>query len=158
MSAIESVLVENRAGAGTLVGTEMAAKAAPDGYTLLLGALSNIALNPGLYAKLNYDPIKDLTPIGLSVTWSYTLLARKELPQKDLRELIAHARANPGQVTFASAGKGSGQHVAMAVLAQLSGVTLTHVPYRGAQAAYQDLLGDRVDLFFDISSTARPRR
>ncbi len=148
-------MVENRIGAGTLVGTEAAAKAPADGYTLLLGALSNIALNPGLYAKLPYDPLKDFTPIGLAVTWSYTLVARKDLPQKDLKELIAFARANPEKMTFASAGKGSGQHIAMAVTAQLAGVKLTHVAYRGAQAAYQDILGGRVDLFFDISSTAR---
>ena len=83
------------------------------------------------------------------------MVARKELPYKDLKELIAFARANPEKITFASAGKGSGQHIAMAVTAQLAGVKLTHVAYAGAQAAYQDILGDRVDLFFDISSTAR---
>jgi tripartite-type tricarboxylate transporter receptor subunit TctC len=151
----QGVVVENRIGAGTLVGTDAAAKAPADGYTLLLGALSNIALNPGLYAKLPYDPLKDFTPIGLAVTWSYTLVARKDLPHNDLKEVIEFARANPEKITFASAGKGSGQHIAMAVTAQLAGVKLTHVPYRGAQAAYQDVLGGRVDLFFDISSTAR---
>ena len=151
----QTVLVENRIGAGTRVGTEAAAKAPADGYTLLLGALSNMALNAGLYTDLPYDPLKDFTPIGLAVTWSYTLVARKDLPQKDLKEVIAYARANPQKVTFASAGKGSGQHIAMAATAQLAGVKLTHVAYRGAQAAYQDVLGGRVDLFFDISSTAR---
>ena len=151
----QAVIVENRIGAGTLIGTEAAAKAEPDGYTLLLGGLSNIALNPGLYTKLSYDPVKDFVPVGLAVSWSYTLTARKDLPFKDLKELIAFARANPEKITFASAGTGSGQHIAMAVTAQLAGVKLTHVPYRGAQAAYQDLLGGRVDLFFDISSTAR---
>ena len=151
----QAIIVENRTGAGTLVGTEAAARAPADGYTLLLGALSNIALNPGLYPRLAYDPVKDFTPIGLAVTWSYTLVARKDLPYKDLKELIAFARANPETITFASAGKGSGQHIALAVTAQLAGVKLTHVPYRGAQAAYQDILGGRVDLFFDISSTAR---
>ena len=151
----QPLLVENRPGAGTLVGTEAAAKAPPDGYTLLLGALSNLALNPGLYDKLSYDPLRDFVPIGLAVTWSYTLLARRDLPHKDLNELVAFARANPEQVTYASAGRGSGQHIAMAVTAQLAGIKLTHVTYRGAQAAYQDVLGGRVDLFFDISSTAR---
>ncbi|MDB5571496.1 MAG: tripartite tricarboxylate transporter substrate binding protein [Hyphomicrobiales bacterium] len=153
----QPIVVENRTGAGTLVGTEAAAKAAPDGYTLLLGALSNIALNPGMYDKLPYDPLKDFTPIGLAVTWSYTLVARKDLPQKDLKELMAYAQANPEKVTYASAGRGTGQHIAMAVTEKLAGVKLTHVPYRGAQAAYQDVLGGRVDLFFDISSTARPQ-
>ena len=151
----QPVVVENRTGAGTLVGTEAAARAPADGYTLLLGALSNIALNPGLYDKLPYDPLKDFTPVGLAVTWSYTLVARKDLPQKGLKELIAFARANPEKVTYASAGKGSGQHIATAVVEKLAGVKFTHVPYRGAQAAYQDILGGRVDLFFDISSTAR---
>ena len=153
----QPLVVENRTGAGTLVGTEAAAKAPADGYTLLLGALSNIALNPGLYAKLNYDPLKDFVAVGLAVTWSYTLVARKDLPHKDLQELIAFARANPEAITYASAGKGSGQHIALAVTAELAGIKLLHVPYRGAQAAYQDILGGRVDLFFDISSTARPQ-
>ena len=153
----QTMVVENRTGAGTLVGTEAAARAPADGYTLLLGALSNIALNPGLYANLSYDPLKDFVPVGLAVTWSYTLVARKDLPQKDLKELVAFARANPEKITYASAGKGSGQHIAMAVTAKLAGIKLTHVAYRGAQAAYQDILGNRVDLFFDISSTARPQ-
>jgi tripartite-type tricarboxylate transporter receptor subunit TctC len=151
----QPIVVENRPGAGTLVGTDAAAKSAPDGYTLLLGALSNIALNPGLYPKLPYDPLKDFTPVGLAVSWSYTLVARKDLPHKDLGALIADAKANPGKITYASGGRGSGQHIAVAMIEKMAGVKLTHVPYRGAQAAYQDLLGGRVDLFFDISSTAR---
>ena len=151
----QSVVVENRPGAGTLVGTESVARAPADGYTLLLGGLSNIALNPGLYPKLSYDPQKDFVPVGLAVKYSYTLVARKDLPQATLRELIEYARANPEKVTYASAGNGSGQHVASAVMTQLAGVRLTHVPYKGAQAAYQDVIAGRVDLFFDITSTAR---
>ncbi len=151
----QSVVVENRPGAGTLVGTEAVARAPADGYTLLLGGLSNIALNPGLYPKLSYDPQKDFVPVGLAVKYSYTLVARKDLPQATLRELIEYARANPEKVTYASAGNGSGQHVASAVMTQLAGVRLTHVPYKGAQAAYQDVIAGRVDLFFDITSTAR---
>lgn len=151
----QPVVVENRPGAGTLVGTESVARAPADGYTLLLGGLSNIALNPGLYPKLSYDPQKDFVPVGLAVKYSYTLVARKDLPQATLRELIEYARANPEKVTYASAGNGSGQHVASAVMTQLAGVRLTHVPYKGAQAAYQDVIAGRVDLFFDITSTAR---
>jgi tripartite-type tricarboxylate transporter receptor subunit TctC len=153
----QPVLVENRPGAGTLVGTEAAAKAAADGHTLLLGALSNIALNPGLYAKLPYDPLKDFVPVGLAVSYSYTLVARKDLPQATLKELIDFARANPEKVTYASGGNGSGQHIAPSVMAHLAGVKMTHVPYKGAQAAYQDLIAGRVDLFFDITPTARPQ-
>ncbi|HEY8356104.1 MAG TPA: tripartite tricarboxylate transporter substrate binding protein, partial [Ramlibacter sp.] len=153
----QSFVVENRTGSGTLVGTDLAAKAAPDGYTLLVGSISNIALNPGLYASLPYDSLRDFEPVGLLVAYSYTLMARKDLPFRSLAEVIAHAKANPGKLTYASAGNGSGQHVLPAALWHMAGVDITHVPYRGAQAAYQDLLGGRVDLFFDLSPTARPQ-
>lgn len=151
----QSVVVENRPGSGTLVGTDAVAKAAPDGYTLLVGSVSNIALNPGLYRSLPYDSLRDFEPVGLAASYSYTLVARKDLPHRSLKELVEFARANPGKLTYASGGNGSGQHVLAAVLWKLAGVEVTHVPYRGAQAAYQDLLGGRVDLFFDLSSTAR---
>jgi len=151
----QAVIVENRPGAGTIVGTEAVAKAEPDGYTLLLGASANLALNPGLYKKLPYDP-KDFRVVGLAATFSYTLLASKDLPFNSLREIIEHARANPGKLTYASGGNGTGQHIAAAVTFHLAGVNITHVPYKGAQAAYQDLLPGRVDMFFDNSATARP--
>jgi tripartite-type tricarboxylate transporter receptor subunit TctC len=151
----QPVIVENRPGAGTIVGTEAVAKAEPDGYTLLLGASANLALNPGLYKKLPYDP-KDFKVVGLAATFSYTLAARQDLPFNSLRELIEHARANPGKLTYASGGNGTGQHIAAAASFHIAGVNLTHVPYKGAQAAYQDLLPGRVDLFFDNSATARP--
>jgi tripartite-type tricarboxylate transporter receptor subunit TctC len=153
----QSVVVENRPGSGTLVGTDAAAKADADGYTLLMGSVSNIALNMGLYDKLSYDSLRDFEPVGLAVSYSYTLMGRKDLPFNSLQEVVAHARANPGKLTYASAGNGSGQHVLAAALWHLAGVNVVHVPYRGAQAAYQDLLGGRVDLFFDLSSTARPQ-
>jgi tripartite-type tricarboxylate transporter receptor subunit TctC len=153
----QSFVVENRTGSGTLVGTDVAAKAAPDGYTLLIGSVSNLALNPGLYANLPYDSLRDFEPIGLLVSYSYTLIARKDLPFRTLPEVIAYAKANPGRLNYASAGNGSGQHVLAAALWHLAGVDLQHVPYRGAQPAYQDLLGGRVDLFFDLSPTARPQ-
>ena len=149
------VVVENRTGSGTLVGTDFAAKSAPDGYTLLLGSVSNMVLNAGMYKNLSYDPVKDFEPLGLAVGYSYTLVSRKDAPQKTLAQWIEYAKANPGKVTFASAGSGSGQHVVAAALWHLAGVSLTHVPYRGAQAAYTDLIGSRVDLFFDLSPTAR---
>ncbi len=149
------VVVENRTGSGTLVGTDIAAKAPADGYTLLLGSVSNMVLNAGLYKNLSYDPVRDFEPLGLAVGYSYTLVSRKDAPQKTLAEWIELARAKPGQVTYASAGNGSGQHVIAAALWHLAGVQLTHVPYKGAQAAYTDLMGSRVDLFFDLSSTAR---
>ncbi|MEY3552822.1 MAG: hypothetical protein RL735_1170 [Pseudomonadota bacterium] len=151
----QTIIVENRTGAGTRVGTQSAAKAPADGYTLMIGALSNMALNPGLYDNLPYDPLKDFKLVGMAVTWSYTLVARKDLPMSDLKDVIAFAKANPEKLTFASAGLGSGQHIASAVMARMAGVRMTHVPYRGSQDAYQDILGGRVDLFFDISSAAK---
>jgi tripartite-type tricarboxylate transporter receptor subunit TctC len=152
----QPVVVENRPGSGTLVGTEAAAKAERDGYTLLLGALANIALNPGLYDKLPYDPQRDFVPVGLAASFPYTLVARKDLPLGTLKEIVDYARANPGKLTYASGGNGTGQHVCAAVVWHLARVDVTHVPYKGAQPAYQDLLGGRVDLFFDNSATARP--
>jgi tripartite-type tricarboxylate transporter receptor subunit TctC len=151
----QPVTVENRPGSGTLVGTDAAAKSAPDGYTLLLGALPNIGLNPGLYAKLPYDSLRDFVPVGLAVSYGYTIVARKGLKQNTLAEVLAYAKANPGKLTYGSGGNGTGQHVGMAVLANLAKVDMTHVPYKGAQAAYQDLIGERIDLFFDNTSTAR---
>ena len=153
----QPVIVENRPGAGTLVGTDIAAKAAPDGYTLLLGGVSNMAFNVGLYPKLSYDPVRDFTPVSMVVSWPYMLIARKDLPLNSFREVIDFARANPGKLTYASAGRGTGQHLASAVLAHLAKIDMLHVPYSGAQPAYQDLLGERIDLFFDNSSTALPQ-
>ncbi len=153
----QSAVVENRPGSGTLVGTDLVAKAAPDGYTLLVGSVSNLALNPGLYRNLPYDSLRDFEPVGLAVAYSYTLVARKDLPFSNLRDLIAYAKANPGKLSYASGGSGSGQHVLAAALWNLVGANIVHVPYRGAQAAYQDLLGGRVDVFFDLSPTARPQ-
>ena len=151
----QSVVVENRPGSGTLVGTDAAARAAPDGYTLLMGSVSNIALNMGLYQKLSYDSLRDFEPVGLAVSYGYTLVARRDLPFASLRELLDFARKNPGKLTYASAGNGSGQHVLAAALWHLAGVEVVHVPYKGAQAVYPDLIGGRVDVFIDLSSTAR---
>ena len=151
----QSFVVENKPGSGTLIGTDFVAKSAPDGYTLLTGSISNIALNPGLYRSLPYDSLKDFEALGLAVSYSYTLMARKDLPFSSLKDVIAYAKANPRKLTYASAGNGSGQHVLAAALWHVAGVDITHVPYRGAQAAYLDLLGGRIDLFFDLAPTAR---
>jgi tripartite-type tricarboxylate transporter receptor subunit TctC len=149
------VVVENRPGGGTIVGTEVVAKADPDGYTILLGASANLAFNPGLYPKLPYDA-KDFVPVGIAAFYPYTLVARNDLPFNSLRELLDNARANPGKLTYATAGNGTGQHIAAAVTFNLAGVNVTHVPYKGAAPAYQDLIPGRVDMFFDNAATAKP--
>jgi tripartite-type tricarboxylate transporter receptor subunit TctC len=151
----QSVVVENRPGSGTLVGTDAAAKSAPDGYTLLLGSVSNMVLNVGLYPSLPYEPQRDFEPVGIAVAYSYTLMSRKDLGLDTLADVLKQAKARPRALTYASAGNGSGQHVLAAATWHSAGVELVHVPYRGAQAAYQDLLGGRVDLFFDLAPTAR---
>ena len=112
-------------------------------------------LNSGLYPSLPYDPVRDFEPLGTAVGYSYTLMARKDLPVASLTELLAKAKAAPKAYAYASAGNGSGQHVIAAALWHQAGVDVPHVPYRGAQAAHQDLLGGRVDLFFDLAPTAR---
>ena len=151
----QPVIVENRPGGGTVVGTDAVAKAEPDGHTILLGASANLAFSNGLYRKLPYDPKADFVPVGLAAGFAYTLVARSDFPLNSLKDIVDYARANPAKLTYASAGNGSGQHVCAALLWHLAGVSLTHVPYKGAQAAYQDLIPGRVDLFFDASSTAR---
>ena len=152
----QQFIVENRVGGGTVVGTTAAARAAPDGYTLVVGGLSNIALNPGLYKELPYDPSTDFTPVGLIATYSYTLVARKDLPQSTLREIVDYARANPDKINFAVGGPGTGQQIGAAILGKLAGATFHFVPYKGAGAVYPDLLTGRVDLFYDLTGTARP--
>jgi tripartite-type tricarboxylate transporter receptor subunit TctC len=124
----QQFIVENRTGAGTLIGTEAVAKSPADGYTLLVGSFSNLAANAGLYKTLPYDPLADFVPVGMVVSYSYALVSRKDLPQNGLRELLDFARANPGKLTYGSGGVGTGQHVAAAVLAQLAGVNMVHVP------------------------------
>ena len=104
----QTFVVENRPGSGTLVGTDAVAKAAPDGYTLLVGSVSNIALNPGLYKNLPYDSLRDFEPLGLAVSYSYTLMARSDLPFDSLKAVVAEAKSKPRTLTYASAGNGSG--------------------------------------------------
>ena len=151
----QSIVVENRTGAGTLVGTQFVASAAPDGYTLVVGGLANMALNLGLYKNPQYTAA-DFTPIGLMASFSYTLVARKELPQNTLKEVITYAQQNPGKLSLATGGAGSGQHVAGVLFKQLAKVDIVEIPYKGAQPAYTDMLGGRVDLFFDNTTTAQP--
>ena len=146
----QSVVVENRPGAGTIVGTQAVINSPPDGYTLLVGGLSNIVFNAGLYHKLPYDPLNDLVPVALVFNISYTLVAHKELPYASPKELIAAAKANPGGLKLANAGTGTGQHILGAAFMKLTGTKFLEVPYRGSAAAFPDLLAGRVDLFVEL--------
>jgi tripartite-type tricarboxylate transporter receptor subunit TctC len=152
----QAFVVENRPGAGTLVGTQFVARTAPDGYTLVVGGLSNIALNMGLYRDPGYDSLADFAPVDLVVSHSYTLVARKDLPLASVKEVIAFARAHPGKLNIGTSGVGTGQYIGAAIIAALTGVDIVKVPYKGAQPVYQDLLAGRLDLFFDNTTTTRP--
>jgi tripartite-type tricarboxylate transporter receptor subunit TctC len=143
------VLVENKPGAGTIVGTEAAAKSPPDGYTLLAGLTANMAVNPSLFKKLSYDPVKDFTPVGMMAEFPFVLVVSKNFPAKSVKELIAMAKAKPGEINFASAGNGTGQHLSAELFKLMAGVDMTHVPYRGASPAYSDVISGRTPVFFD---------
>lgn len=146
-------IVENRAGAGTVIGARSVAGADPDGYTLLVAGTATLAFAPALSKSLPYSPEKDFQPISIVSTHSYTLLGRPGLPAKNLNELIALGKKGEG-LTVATGGRGTGQHVAALLLAEQTGMKLTYVPYKGAGQVYPDLLGGRVDLFFDTTSMA----
>ena len=153
----QQFFVENRTGGGTVVGTDAAAKSAPDGYTLLVGLNANMAVNPSLFSKLSYDPVKDFTPVAMLVSFPFLVVVNNDLPVKSVAELIALAKSKPGQINFASAGNGTGQHLSMELFKLLTGAPLVHVPYRGAQAAYPDVISGQVPVFIDNIAAALPQ-
>jgi tripartite-type tricarboxylate transporter receptor subunit TctC len=153
----QQYIVENKPGGGTLLGTQTVAKSAPDGYTLLIGGLSNIAFNVGLYKSLPYDPKTELVPIALVSSVSFTMVAANSFPPNTFRQVVDYAKMNPGKVNYASAGNGTGQHITGAVVAHLTKMPMVHVPYRGAQAVYPDLMNNIVQLFYDNTATAKPQ-
>ncbi len=152
----QSFVVENRPGAGSVVGTKSVVSAAPDGYTLLVGGLSNIVFNAGLYKNLSYDPLKDLVPVALIMNISYTLVGSPKLPYSTAKEIVEAAKKSPGTLKVANAGVGTGQHVVGAAFQAITGTKMLEVPYRGSSAAFPDVLGGRVDLFFDSTPAAMP--
>ena len=140
-------MVENRAGAGTTIGTDFVAKAPADGYTLLFSDSASFVINPHIYEKLPFDPLKNLEPIALAVRLAPVLATATSAPGKTVAELVAHAKANPGQLTYATPGIGSYPHVAMEYLKHLAKVDILHVPYRGSTPALTDLIGGRVTMY-----------
>ena len=150
----QPVVVENRPGAGTALGTREVAAAPGDGYTLMIGTVTSHAMNPALNPKIGYDPVKDFTPIAPVATIPFALVAKNTLPVKSYGELIALSRAKPGTLTYASAGVGTSNHLAGELLQSMTGVKLNHVPYKGSAPALNDLLGGHVDMMFDLVLTA----
>jgi tripartite-type tricarboxylate transporter receptor subunit TctC len=152
----QSFFVENKPGAGTVVGTQAAAQSEGDGYTLVVGGLSNMAFNSALYSKLAYDPLKDFVPVALVYRFGYVMVGRKDLPQAKLADIVAAAKANPGAISVATAGVGTGQHLVAAAFMKAAGVKLQEVPYKGSPPAFTDLLAGRIDLFFDSIAAGLP--
>jgi tripartite-type tricarboxylate transporter receptor subunit TctC len=152
----QSFFVENKPGAGTVVGTQAAAQSEGDGYTLLVGGLSNMAFNSALYSKLAYDPLKDFVPVAVVYRFGYVMVGRKDLPQTSPAEIIATAKASPGSISVATAGVGTGQHLVAAAFMKAAGVKLLEVPYKGSPPAFADLLAGRIDLFFDSLAASLP--
>ena len=150
----QGFVVENRTGAGMLVGTTAAAKAAPDGHTLLVGLTGNMSVNASLFAKLPYDPLADFTPVAMLANYPFLVVVNNDLPAKSIKELVALLKSQPGKIDYASAGNGTGQHLAPELFKMMTGTEMGHVPYRGAQPAYQDVISGRVPVFFDNMSTA----
>jgi tripartite-type tricarboxylate transporter receptor subunit TctC len=147
-------VVENRPGAGTVVGTAAAANAAPDGYTLLTGLIANMAVNPSLFAHLSYDPIRDFTPVSMLAEFPFAVVVSNNFPARSIKDLVAMAKVRPGAINFASAGNGTGQHLSTALFELQAGIQMTHVPYRGAAPAYTDVMSGQTPVFFDNLASA----
>jgi len=147
-----TIIVENKTGAGTLVGTEAAAKAQPDGYTVLLTTVAH-AVNPSIHARLPYRTVEDFVPIGLAAKAPLVLVVNKTLPVSDLPQFIAYLKANPGKVNYGSAGIGSAPHLGGELLNYLAGTQALHVPYRGSAPAMADVIGGHLDFMIDSAPT-----
>ena len=152
----QSVVIDNRAGAGGNVGAEIAARAAPDGYTLLMGPASIYAISVTLYPRLGYDLAKDLTPVSLVANVPHVLLVNNDLPVRSVPELIQFAKKKPGELNIASQGSGTVSHLEAELLKHMAGIEMLHVPYRGSAPAILDLIGGRVHVMFDSIASALP--
>ena len=153
----QSVIVENKPGAATIIGAEAAAKSAPDGYTVLLADSTTLAVNPSLYKKLAYDPVKDFAPITLTARFAMLLVVNPNVSKSTtVKEFIEEAKAAQGQMAYASVGAGTTHHLTMELFQQRTGIKLNHVPYKGASPAIQDVVGGQVPVMFvDVASGAQ---
>ena len=145
----QPVIVENKPGAGGNIGADFVAKSPADGYTILMGAVATHAINPSLYASIPYDPVRDFAPVTQVASTPNVLVVNPALPVANVADLVAHARANPGKLSFGSGSTGSAGHLAGELFKSLARVDMTHVPYKGAAPAMQDLIGGRIELMFD---------
>lgn len=152
----QTIVVDNRAGAGGTIAADAAKHAAPDGYTLLFATTGTMAINPYIYKRLKYDPLKDFAPIGSIAASGNVLVVDPQVKATSVKELIALAKSQPGKLTYASAGIGSSSHLSGALFAKAAGIELLHVPYKGSAPALSDFLGGRIDMMLDTASTHMP--
>lgn len=151
----QQVIVENRPGAGTMIGGEAVARAAPDGYTLLMG-ISTLAINPAMYKKVPYDALKDLAPVSQAVSLSNVLVVHPSLPPRNVKEFVAFVKTRPGQINFASAGVGTSPHLSMELLLVLAKLNMVHVPYKGSGPGVTDLVAGHVPVMMPNMLSAQP--
>src|ERR1700733_5337890 len=147
-------IVENIAGAGSLTGPARAARATPDGYTLQTGLNASMAVNPSLFANLPYDPVNDFEPVGMLAEFPFAVVVSNNFPAHSIKELIDLAKSKPGEINYASAGNGTGQHLSMELFKMMTGINLAHGPYGGAARAYSDVMSGQVPVFFDNLASA----
>ena len=152
-----AIVIDNKPGANGMIGTDIVAKAAPDGYTLLLDASGPLVVNPALYAKVPYDTERDLIPISQATTFQYVLVVPAASPITSVPDLVAAAKAKPGTLSYGSTGVGGGGHLAGELLGLMSGTKVTHIPYKGSAPAMADLLGGQLSFTFDPMVTAVPQ-
>jgi len=152
----QQVVVDNRPGAGGNIGTDIVAKSAPDGYTMLMGSAGPLAINASLFASMPFDPVRDLAPVTLAASTPNVLVVHPSLRAATVNELIALAKARPGEINFASSGHGTPAHLAGELFNSMAGVKMVHVPYKGAAPALADLLGGQVQLMFSTMPPALP--
>jgi tripartite-type tricarboxylate transporter receptor subunit TctC len=144
----QAIVIDNKGGAGAILGTEVVTKAEPDGYTLLLGQSGPISINPAVYKSLPYDPIKDLAPVTMTTAYPYILVVNAQLPVKTLQEFVALARSKPGALNYGSTGVGAANHLVAELFDSKAGLQMTHVPYRGTALAVGDLLSGQLTMVF----------
>jgi len=144
----QAIVIENKGGAGAILGTDQVAKAEPDGYTLLLGQSGPISINPAVYKSLPYDPVKDFAPITMTTAYPYVLVVNSELPAKTLHDLVALAKSKPDSMNYGSTGVGAANHLVAELFSSKTGVKMTHVPYRGTALAVGDLLAGQLTMVF----------